>query len=115
MMDILLYKALEFGWDEILMICMGFAAVAVVYADYRRDRDILHTILEIQHKLGSLESNSDDSLALEVRFSELEAKVNLTERHEERFSNLQERVGKMETRLDQWDEEEDEDYDDDPK
>lgn len=78
------------------MVCMGFAAVAVVYADYRRDKDFFRTVLDLSERVSRLEANSDDSLTLERRMSAVEAHVQVSERHEQRLAETQERVARLE-------------------
>lgn len=107
MIDLALHiTPLEFGWDEVLMVCMGLAAAMVVYLDHRRSSETEDVLREQEGRLSRLEANSDDSVALEGRLSRVEAHVEVGERHEERLANTQERVARLELRLDDIDIEE---------
>jgi len=106
--------AVAFDYDEVLMICMGFAAFAYVVLDFKREKRTELYVLELVERVARLEANSDDSVTLESRLVQLEAAAARDERLEERISNMAERVAVLETKLDEWEEVEvDEDEDDD--
>ena len=89
-----------FDWDELLMVLMGFAAMAYVMMEHRRDRADTAMLMSIAERLGRLEANSDDSVALEGRLVALEAAVAVSDRHEERLAGVQERLARLEVFID---------------
>lgn len=105
-----------FEWEELLMVLMGFAAMAYIVVEYKRERADRYTLMEIVGRLARLEANSDDSVALEGRLAALEAAAAVSERHEERLAGLQERTGRLELFWDiargRAEDDEDEDEDD---
>ena len=88
-----------FDYDELLMVCMGFAAAAYVLVDYRRERKLDAIAIEHAERLTALEANNDDSIALEGRLRTVEIRTERDERIEERIAAYAERVAVLETQM----------------
>ncbi len=84
-------------WDEVMMLAMGFAGLAYVIADLKRERKLDTHAVDFAARLAALEANADDSLAIEGRIAKLEMLADRDERFEERLAVLGERIAALET------------------
>ena len=105
----LVLRVLGFDFDEILMICTGLAAVAWVIFDYKREKDQTHVLLEHESRLSRMEATVVDNIQVEQRIAALEVKAELEERLEERISGYAERIAILETRLEAFEGEDEDD------
>lgn len=85
------------------MIAMGFAGLAYIIKDLKRERRLDELAVELAERIARLEANSDDSVALEARLVALEAAASRDDRLEERISAYGERIAVLETKMDQID------------
>jgi hypothetical protein len=69
-----------FEWDELLMLCMGFAGIAYIVADFKRERALEEIALQFSERLARLEtvvSGFDDRRVDELitRLATVEARI----------------------------------------
>ncbi len=105
----ILWDALGFDWDEIVMICMGFAAFAYVVMDFKRDREIMEHLIEVKSELANLRSVCGEGsphplnervAALEVRCPEDMLSRVIALEEDAGYQGLEKRVAVLEERPD---------------
>lgn len=96
----LVMRPLEFGYEEVFMICCGLAAATTLVLDYRRDKQTAGVVMELVERIARLEANADDSVTLEARLVHLEAAVQRDEYLNERIAGYGERIAVLEVKYD---------------
>lgn len=88
-------------WDEVLMIAMGFAGLAYIIADLKRERKLDELAVEHAERIARLEAIAVDDMTVETRIAALEVRAERDQHLEERLASVGERVAVLEVKWDQ--------------
>lgn len=96
MLTILWVALLGFDFEEVTMIAMGFAGLAYVIVDQKRERELDRRASEFAERIARLEAYADDPTEIERRVARLEIEAERDERFEERLAGYGERIATLE-------------------
>lgn len=94
-------SAKGWDWDEVLMVAMGFAGLAYIIADLKRERKLDELAVEHAERIARLEAIAVDDMTVEQRLAALEVRAERDQHLEERLASVGERVAVLEVKWEQ--------------